>query len=122
MSNEPSVANEIPDNKNDDETEAATSVKRSAVILISVIFLSVVWYLVSDRFAPYTTQARIQGYVVGVAPKVSGLITKVLVKNNEEVQADQLVFEIDRSQYEIALNKAKSDSVSYTHLTLPTKA
>jgi multidrug resistance efflux pump len=112
MSNESSVADKAPDNINDSQNEAAVSVKRSALILIVVILLSVIWYLVSDRFAPYTTQARIQGYVVGVAPKVSGLITKVLVKNNEEVKAGQPVFEIDRSQYEIALNKAKSDLVN----------
>lgn len=112
MNNESSTANEAPDNKSENPTEAAASVKRSALILIAAIFLSIVWYLVSDRFAPYTTQARVQGYVVGVAPKVSGLITKVLVKNNQEVKAEQTVFEIDRSQYEIALNKAKSDLVN----------
>jgi len=112
MSSESSAAKEAPDNIDDNQTEAAASVKRSALILIAVIFMSIVWYLVSDRLAPYTTQARVQGYVVGVASKVSGLITKVLVKNNQEVQAEQAVFEIDRSQYEIALNKAKSDLVN----------
>jgi len=112
MSSESSAAKEAPDNIDDIQTEAAASVKRSALILIAVIFMSIVWYLVSDRLAPYTTQARVQGYVVGVASKVSGLITKVLVKNNQEVQAEQAVFEIDRSQYEIALNKAKSDLVN----------
>ena len=74
-----------------------------------IIGMSLFWYLLADRYAPYTSQARVQGYIVGVAPKVSGLVTRVYVKNNEEVAADQPLFEIDSSQYEIALNKAQSD-------------
>ena len=78
-------------------------------MIFVIILLSLTWYLVSDRFSPYTTQARVQGYVVGVAPKVSGLVTKIHVRDNQEVAAEQLLFEIDTSQYEIALNKARSD-------------
>jgi len=67
------------------------------------------WYLVADRYSPYTTQARVQGNVVGVAPKVSGLITHIAVKNNQTIQAGDLLFEIDTEQYDIALQKAQSD-------------
>jgi len=89
--------------------ESAAPVKRGGLMIFVIILASLTWYLVSDRFAPYTTQARVQGYVVGVAPKVSGLVTKIHVRDNQEVAAEQLLFEIDTSQYEIALNKAKSD-------------
>ncbi len=74
-----------------------------------VILLSLTWYLASDRFTPYTQQARILGFVIGVAPEVAGVVTKVWVKNNQNVAADQPLFEIDRSQYEIALKRAQSD-------------
>ena len=47
--------------------------------------------------------------MVGVAPKVAGLVTQVWVKNNQEVEAGQPLFEIDPSQYRIALDKAQSD-------------
>ena len=50
-----------------------------------------------------------QGYVVGVAPKVAGVVTQIRVRNNQEVEAGQTLFEIDQSQYQIALNKAESD-------------
>ena len=89
--------------------ESAAPVKRGGLIIFVIILTSLTWYLVSDRFAPYTTQARVQGYVVGVAPKVSGLVTGIHVKDNQEVAAEQLLFEIDTSQYAIALNKARSD-------------
>jgi len=89
--------------------DTATSVKKGTALIALVIVLSLTWYLVADRFTPYTSQARVQGYVIGVAPKVAGVVTDVWVSNNQEVQADQPLFQIDRSQYEIALGKAQAD-------------
>jgi multidrug resistance efflux pump len=92
------------------DTEAAsTQVKRGGLLIGLLILLSLCWYLLGDRFTPYTTQARVQGYVIGVAPKVAGLVTRVWVENNQEVMAGQPLFEVDPSQYEIALRKAQSD-------------
>ena len=88
---------------------AATSVKKGTGLIALVILFSLGWYLVADRFTPYTSQARVQGYVIGVAPKVAGVVTEVWVSNNLEVQADQRLFQIDPSQYEIALGKAQAD-------------
>jgi multidrug resistance efflux pump len=88
---------------------AADSVKRGGKIIAAVILLSLAWYLVADRFTPYTTQARVQGYVTGVAPKVAGVVTEVWVGNNQEVAQGQPLFQIDPSQYEIALARARSD-------------
>ncbi|WP_116364523.1 HlyD family secretion protein [Parahaliea mediterranea] len=89
--------------------DSARSVNRGAIIIAALIALSLLWYLAANRFTPYTSQARVQGYVVGVAPKVAGLVTEVWVSNNQRVQAGQKLFQIDRSQYEIALQKANSD-------------
>jgi len=92
-----------------EEVAAATSVKKGVLVVLLMILLSLVWYLLADRFTPYTSQARVQGYVVGVAPKVAGLVTNVWVKNNQEVEEGQRLFAIDPSQYEIALQRAESD-------------
>lgn len=77
--------------------------------IFAVILTSLLWNVLADRFTPYTDQARVQGFVVGVAPKVSGVVTEVYVKNNMEVEKGQPLFEIDKVNYEIALSKAKSD-------------
>ena len=91
------------------EKAAAASVRKGVVFIFMVMLLSLVWYLLADRYTPYTSQARVQGYVVGVAPKVAGLVTNVWVRNNQEVQEGARLFEIDPSQYEIALTRAESD-------------
>ena len=97
------------DEQSADAEEAPRAVKRGGLAVAALIVISLVWYLAADRFTPYTTQARVQGYVVGVAPQVSGTVAEVLVQNNQEVQAGQVLFRIDPTQYEIALAKARSD-------------
>ncbi len=91
------------------DENAKASVGKGVSLILLVILLSLAWYFLADRFTPYTSQARVQGYVVGVAPKVAGLVTKVWVGNNQPVEEGQPLFEIDKDSYEIALKKAESD-------------
>jgi multidrug resistance efflux pump len=85
------------------------SVRKGGIGVAVAIVLSLTWYLLADRFTPFTTQARIEGYVIGIAPQVAGTVTRVMVTNNQEVEEGQPLFEIDASQYQIALNRARSD-------------
>lgn len=96
--------------KNGGGQEATTkSVKKGGRIVAIVIAVSLVLYLFGDRYTPYTSQARVEGFVVGVAPKVAGAVTKVSVINNQTVKEGQPLIEIDPSQYRIAVAKARSD-------------
>jgi len=90
------------------DRKAARSVKRGGLLVLSLILFTFAWYLLADRFTPYTSQARVQGFVVGVAPKVSGVITRVWVRNDQEVEAGDPLFQIDRTDYEIALARARA--------------
>jgi multidrug resistance efflux pump len=95
--------------KTDAQPAADKSVQRGTLGLLLLIGLSLVWYLFADRYSPYSSQARVQAFVVPVAPEVAGRIVRVLVRNNQQVQAGQPLFELDDSQYRIALAKARSD-------------
>ena len=86
--------------------------RRGAIIVLILIVASLAWYLVSDRLTPYTSQARVQAFVVPVAAEVSGRVLKVYVKNNDEVQPGQHLFDIDPTQYRIALQRSRSDYAS----------
>jgi multidrug resistance efflux pump len=79
------------------------------LIVLTLITGSLVWYFAADRLTPYTSQARVQAFVVPVAAEVSGTVLKVHVKNNDEVKQGQALFVIDPSQYQIALQKSRSD-------------
>src|SRR5688572_11446233 len=83
--------------------------RAGAIIVLILIVASLAWYFVSDRLTPYTSQARVQAFVVAVAPEVSGPVLKVYVKNNDEVQPGQRLFDIDPAQYRITLERSRSD-------------
>jgi multidrug resistance efflux pump len=109
-----------------DETEASVAEKSpppppakpgkgsrvGAIIVLILIVVSLAWYFVSDRLTPYTSQARVQAFVVPVAAEVSGTVLKVYVKNNDDVQRGQPLFDIDPTQYRIALARSRSDYAS----------
>ncbi|MDJ0957519.1 MAG: hypothetical protein QNI91_11695, partial [Arenicellales bacterium] len=54
-------------------------VDRYTKILLIIVAVLFVWYVAADRLAPWTDQARIDGFVVPITPKVSGKVKKVLV-------------------------------------------
>jgi multidrug resistance efflux pump len=83
--------------------------RTGAMIIAALIVLSLVLYLVGDRLTPYTSQARVQAFVIPVAAEVSGKVRKVQVRNDDDVQPGQPLFEVDPEQYEIALQRARSD-------------
>ncbi len=91
------------------QQSASRQVNRGALIVVLIIVASFVWYLFADRFTPYTRQARLQGFVVGVAPEVAGVVSEVRVRNDQEVAAGEVLFRIDPTSYEIALKRARSD-------------
>jgi multidrug resistance efflux pump len=77
-------------------------------IVLGICFLLVAWYLRADRVTPFTSQARLHMVVVPIAPQVSGVIKSVSVKNNQFVDADQELFQIDKHDYELALQIAEA--------------
>lgn len=77
---------------------------RTLIVLFIVLFL---YIIVADRYVPLTTEARVQGYVVQIAPEVSGKVTSVTVTNNQTVKKGEALFTIDPRKYEIALERAQ---------------
>ena len=82
--------------------------KWTFIILVAVVLL-LAWYLVSDRVAPFTSQARIHALVVPIAPEVSGTVLTVDVGNNQRVKAGQELFHIDPERYRLAVETAEAD-------------
>jgi len=87
----------------------ADPVRKLTRIVLGVCVVLFVWYVLADRFTPWTDQARVQGFIVPIAPKVSGRVISVDVKLNQPVTADQVLARIDPKDYELALRQAESD-------------
>jgi RND family efflux transporter MFP subunit len=56
--------------------------------------------------APWTRDGRVRADVVQVAPDVSGLVTDVLVRDNQKVHRGDVIFRIDRARFALALQQA----------------
>lgn len=57
---------------------------------------------------PWTRDGHVRADVVPVAPDVSGFVTDVLVRDNQQVERGDVLFRIDRARYEIALKQAEA--------------
>jgi len=64
---------------------------------------------VADRVTPSSSQARVSGYVIPIVPQVSGVVTEVAVGLNQLVSAGDLLVQIDRDNYELAVDKAEAE-------------
>ena len=69
------------------ESTPSAPVDRGIRRVLWLIVISLVWYLLADRFTPYTQQARVQAFVVPVAAEVAGRVVRVPVRNNQMVEA-----------------------------------
>jgi multidrug resistance efflux pump len=83
-------------------------VRRWTLLVLGLCVIVFVYSLFSDRLAPYTPQAVVQAYIVGVAPEVAGRVVEVNVADNQRVEAGALLFRIDREPYEIAVELAEA--------------
>jgi multidrug efflux system membrane fusion protein len=73
----------------------------AAVLAIGVALLQ--W-----EIRPQTDDATIRANFVGIAPQVSGHITELRVRDNQQVREGDLLFQIDPRPYEIALERARA--------------
>jgi membrane fusion protein, multidrug efflux system len=73
----------------------------SAVVAVAVALLQ--W-----QTRPQTDDATVRANFVGIAPQVTGHIVELRVRDNQQVQAGDLLFLIDPRPYEIALERARA--------------
>ncbi|MEG3765447.1 HlyD family secretion protein [Alteromonas sp. 14N.309.X.WAT.G.H12] len=76
--------------------------------IAALLFILVCGYIfITDLTIPMTPHSMVQRPVVTIAPRVSGEVVEVAVKNNQYVEKGEVLFRIDDSDYKIAVEKAK---------------
>ncbi len=82
--------------------------RRLSVTALAVAAALVVGYYLWDYYmeAPWTRDGRVRADVVTVSPDVSGLVTDILVKDNQQVKRGDVLFRIDRERFALALQQA----------------
>ena len=91
-----------------DETPKKDPVRRLTQIVLVLCLMVFVWYLAADRYTPFTSQARVRSLVVPIVPRVSGHITEVEVGLHSFVAKDDVLFQLDRRLFQLAVNTAEA--------------
>jgi multidrug resistance efflux pump len=86
------------------------SLRRLAPTGLMVLLALWAGYRLWDYYfdAPWTRDGHVRADVVPVAPDVSGFVSEVLVRDNQQVQRGDVLFRIDRARYAIALEQAEA--------------
>lgn len=101
--------NEITEENQTNNKTHKKGVKRTitAIVLILIIAVSAFIIEYSSHFQS-TDDAYVENHTVQVAPKVSGQIIKVLVKDNQQIKTGELIAIIDDADYKVRYEKSKS--------------
>ena len=75
--------------------------------LIAIFAIIHIWNYYNSE--PWTRDGRVRGDVIQVSSDVSGLVTEVLVQDNQSVKKGQVLFKIDVARQAIDVDQAKSD-------------
>ncbi len=77
------------------------------ILILSLLYF--VWYIVSDRLTPHTSEARVRSFIIPIVPEVAGRISKIYIAGDKQVKQGQLLFEIEDNDYLLATEQAKGD-------------
>ena len=75
--------------------------------LVLVAAAAIFWWLRSGRQS--TDDAQIDGHITQVAAQVGGTVTKVNVLENQSVKKGDVLAEIDRRDYQVAVDRARAE-------------
>ncbi|MGD9387580.1 MAG: HlyD family secretion protein [Gammaproteobacteria bacterium] len=86
---------------------APDPVRKWTFIVLALCVVLMIFYVVADRLTPYTSQARVNAFVVPVPAEVSGTVIEVAVTSNQMVSAGDVLFRVDPERYELAVETAR---------------
>ncbi len=77
------------------------------VAIIALLCVRHIWNYYNAE--PWTRDGRIRGDVIQVSSDIGGLVTEVLVQDNQYVKKGQVLFKIDLARQALDVEQAKSD-------------
>lgn len=90
--------------------DARKVIRPVALLVVAVIALFCVVHIWNYYNAePWTRDGRVRGDVIQVSSDISGLVTEVLVQDNQSVKKGQVLFKIDLARQALDVEQAKSD-------------
>jgi RND family efflux transporter MFP subunit len=88
--------------------------KKIVLTLLNIALIAAVAYYAYHAFEdyiqnPWTRNGQVRGHVIQVSPRVSGMVKKIVVVDNQFVRAGDLMFEVDPEPFEIAIAQSEAN-------------
>ena len=90
------------------------SLKKIGLTVFNLALIAAVAYYAFQAYEeyiqnPWTRDGQVRGHVIQVSPRVSGMVQKIAIVDNQFVKAGDLLFEIDNEPFEIAIAQAQAN-------------
>ena len=82
--------------------------KKVALIVAVVLVVLMTWYVLTDRYAPYTSRGTVATWVTQIGPRVGGQVGEVFVHDNQFVRRGAPLFALDPRPFEVAVQQAEA--------------
>ncbi len=83
----------------------ASKLSTLVLVLVAVVVAGLMYQRWTE--SPWTRDGQVRADIVKIAPRVSGYIVEVAVKDNHFVRKGELLFRIDPSSYQLAVDTAQ---------------
>lgn len=88
--------------------------KKIGLTALNITLIGVVgfygWHAIEEYIHnPWTRDGQVRGHVIQVSPRVSGMVTSIVVVDNQFVAQGDLLFEIDPEPFDIAIAQAEAN-------------
>jgi len=102
------VLPEVNEKTNKKKKQTKKIIKKRFIIpsIIAVVLLILGWFYLSSFET--TDDAFIEGHIIRISPKVTGIIEKLYVDDNEHVTKGKLLLTIDDRDYKVRYEQAKA--------------
>lgn len=78
----------------------------AAVVVVVLIAGGLYWLHVRGRES--TDDAEVDGHITQISARVGGTVTKVLIDDNQQVKAGDVLVQLDPRDYQVALDRARA--------------
>lgn len=79
----------------------------TVVAVLAILVIRHIWNYYNSE--PWTRDGRVRGDVIQVSSDISGLVTEVLVQDNQTIKKGQTLFKIDVERQELDVEETRAD-------------
>ena len=83
--------------------------RKIARILVVFLLLLLGWYVATDRLAPSSSGGAVTAFTTQISPRVAGVVTEVLVADNQELKSGDALFVLDPRPFDLAVLQAEAN-------------